>query len=353
MKIFYTVFVKVFAFLVSISVFFFLLIGFLTVLANKHENQIFTNSSKEVDSKNKIALLNLEGPIIGISKKKLDIGFFDIFNTINSNFIEKALKEIKDQKVSGLVISINSPGGTVSESYKIYNIIKDFKEKNEIKIFFHTNEMIASGAYWMALSADKIFADYGSLIGSIGVKGPDWIYFDNPISISSGILSNSIETRNGIKKFNNIAGNSKDIFDPFRKPTEKEIYDLQKNVQIIYEDFVNLVSKNRKIEKNFIINDIGAMIYGNKVAEEKYLIDGTKSIDEVIKALAKDLELEEFQIIQENRKDKKIFNNIVNSIFYSNEQLDNFKINNEKNLCKNVKIRINSIFFINDFEAKC
>ena len=50
MKIFYTVFVKVFAFLFSFSVFFFLLIGFLTVLANKHENQIFTNSSEEVDS---------------------------------------------------------------------------------------------------------------------------------------------------------------------------------------------------------------------------------------------------------------------------------------------------------------
>ena len=353
MRIFYTVFVKVFAFMLSILVFFSLIIGFFTVFTKNYENQIFINSAGEINSENKIALLNLEGPIIGISKKKLDIGFFKVFNTINSNFIGKALEEIKEKKVSGLIISIDSPGGTVSESFKIYNLIRDFKEKNGIKIFFHTNEMIASGAYWMALSADKIFADYGSLIGSIGVKGPDWIYFDNPVSISSGMLGNSIETKNGIKKFNNIAGNSKDIFDPFRKPTNKEISDLQKNVQIIYDDFVNLVSKNRKIEKNFIINDIGAMIYGNAIAEEKYLIDGTKSINEVIKILAEDLKLKNYQIIQEKNKDEITFNNIVNSIFYSNKQLDNFKINNEKILCKNIKFRINSIFFINELEAKC
>ena len=160
MRIFYTVFVKVFAFLLSIIVFLSLLIGFFTVFNNNLNNQIFVNFSGEIDSINKIAVLKLEGPIINLSNKKLDIGFLDIINTINSNFIEKALEELKHQKISGLVISINSPGGTVSESYKIYNLIKEFKKINQIKVYFHTNEMIASGAYWVALSADKIFADF-------------------------------------------------------------------------------------------------------------------------------------------------------------------------------------------------
>ena len=353
MRIFYTVFVKVFAFLLSIIVFLSLLIGFFTVFNNNLNNQIFVNFSGEIDSINKIAVLKLEGPIINLSNKKLDIGFLDIINTINSNFIEKALEELKHQKISGLVISINSPGGTVSESYKIYNLIKEFKKINQIKVYFHTNEMIASGAYWVALSADKIFADYGSLIGSIGVKGPDWLYFDKPVSISSGILGNSIETKNGIKKFNNIAGNSKDIFDPFREPTKKEIFDLQNNVQNIYNDFINLVSKSRKIEKNIIINDIGAMIYGNQIAEEKYLINGTKDINNVIKALANELKLDNYQIIREENSKERSLNDIVSSIFYNSAQLNKFKINNEKILCKNFKSRISSIFFINDFESKC
>ena len=54
---------------------------------------------------------------------------------------------------------------------------------------------MASGAYWAALSGNKIFANYGSLIGSIGVKGPDWIYFDNPIVISNGLLGSSVVTK--------------------------------------------------------------------------------------------------------------------------------------------------------------
>ena len=46
---------------------------------------------------------------------------------------------------------------------------------------------MASGAYWVSLASDKIYANYGSLVGSIGVRGPDWIYFDTPVSISKGI----------------------------------------------------------------------------------------------------------------------------------------------------------------------
>ena len=88
------------------------------------------------------------------------------------------------------------------------------------------------------------------MIGSIGVKGPDWIYFDEPIVISNGLLGSSVVTKKGIKKFNNIAGNSKDIFDPFRPPTEKEILDLQNITQNVYQDFVSAVSKNRSIEKD-------------------------------------------------------------------------------------------------------
>ena len=62
---------------------------------------------------------------------------------------------------------------------------------------------------------------------------------------------------------------------PFRPPTNNEINDLQIAVQNIYNDFVNVISKNRKIENEFIINEIGAMIYDTKTAKEKFLIDDT------------------------------------------------------------------------------
>ena len=152
------------------------------------------------------------------------------------------------------------------------------------------------------LIREKIYANYGSLIGSIGVKGPDWIYYDLPVSISNGIFGNSVETKNGIKKFNNISGNSKDLFNPFRAPTEKEIIDLKNTTKNIYNDFVTTVSKNRKIEAKIIINDIGAMIFDSKTAKENYLIDEIASLDIVIQKMADHLSVKNFQILEKKEK---------------------------------------------------
>ena len=138
---------------------------------------------------------------------------------------------------------------------------EEFKNKSQIKIFLHTNEILASGGYWAALASDKIYANYGAMIGSIGVRGPEWIFFEKPFSISTGILGKSIQTKGVIKKYNTIAGNSKDLFDSFRMPTKKELDSLQDIVNSIYIDFVNAVAKNRSIENDFIIQNLGALIF--------------------------------------------------------------------------------------------
>ena len=78
------------------------------------------------------------------------------------------------------------------------------------------------------------------------------IYYNSPTSLSPGILGGYIESPNGIKLYSNIAGISKDIFNPFREPTDKEITQLQQMVDDIYEDFINLVSSSRKIETKII-----------------------------------------------------------------------------------------------------
>ena len=71
----------------------------------------------------------------------------------------------------------------------------------------------------------------------------------------------------------------KDIFNPFRKPTKEEMNKLQTMVDDIYSHFVNLVSINRKIEKNIITDDIGAMVFNSKRAKLNYLIDDEKNIN--------------------------------------------------------------------------
>ena len=86
---------------------------------------------------------------------------------------------------------------------------------------------------WSLFESDKIFASYGSIIGSIGVSGPSWFYYNNPTSISSGILGETIVTKNGIEVFNQNAGQGKDLFNPYRRPKNEEIKHLQNIVDLV------------------------------------------------------------------------------------------------------------------------
>ena len=269
MRVFFTTFFKVLATLLALGFFLALVIGILALAdVDNSSDFIFVEGNK--DSKNTIVVLNLNGPIIPDS---LNLNNFSTFQFISPSSFKKKLEKLKTLKPKLIIISINSPGGTVSASYEIFNILKDFKEKNNLKSYFHTNEILASGAYWFALSGDKISASYGSLIGSIGVKGPDWIYYDKPIALSSGIFGKSVETQNGIKLYSQNAGRSKDLLNPFRKPTEEELSKLQLIINNIYEDFILSVSKKRKIEKKIIKKEIGAMIYSATSAKNNFLID--------------------------------------------------------------------------------
>ena len=243
MGIFFNTFLKVFAILLSISVFFLILLVVLSYIGPNSVISEYKFIEGNKDSENKIAILRLQGPIVNHS---LDLNNFTFLQIIQPEDLRKKLKKLDALKPKILIVSINSPGGTVAASHEIFKLLKKFKDKNNLELYFHTDEILASGAYWFALAGDKIYASYGSLIGSIGVKGPDWIYFDKPISISNGIFGNAIETENGIRVFSQNAGKSKDLLNPFREPTKDEIKKIQSLINDIYEDFVNLVSKKKK-----------------------------------------------------------------------------------------------------------
>ena len=320
MTVFLNFFYKILAFFLAILVFFILIstiIVFSQTLGNKSQ---FILKKGDINSTNKIALLKLRGPILNESSNNIAFDIFDSLEVIYVNEVKKILDSLKTEKIKGLIISINSPGGSVSATSNLYNLLDDFKKTNNIKIYFHTNELLASGGYWASLVSDKIYASYGALVGSIGVRGPDWIYYDNPIAISQGIIGKRVETKNGIKVYKNIAGESKDLFDPFRIPTEKELEDLKKIVNSIYQDFVLLVSKQRSIEKNTIINDVGAMIFEAKEAKKKFLIDDIINLDKTIEKLVQDLNIKNFQII-EIKKNKLSLMQLTTKINFKNRKL--------------------------------
>ena len=304
---FFNIFFKTFGILIGVSTFI-LILNLSFFLFENSEPEIKLIQGQE-NSKNIIATLNLNGPIINnINSTFLS----DISEYIDPNGVKKNLDLLKKIKPKILIIKINSPGGTVTASSSLEEIFYNFKKETNVEIYFHSSELLASGGYWVATSGDKIFASYGSIIGSIGVSGPSWYYFDRPTSISKGIFGENINTKNGIKVFNQSAGTSKDLYNPFREPTEQELEHLNNLVNEIYNDFIIKVSKNRKIEISTLRNEIGALIYNSNQAKKFFLIDNILNYDDLIKKIIIDKNYDNYKVLSLNNNKNYYFRNLLN-----------------------------------------
>jgi len=352
MRVFIETFSKILAFLLAI-LFFFLIVSLISNYISDRNISHFSYYKGNKESEKKIAILNINGPIIS---EPQNINNFQIFNSLESiypSLMRSYLEELNEKNIVGLIISIDSPGGSVSATQKVYKMIKEFKKNKNIPIYFHSPSILASGAYWISLSGDKIYADYGAIIGSIGVKGPDWIYYNSPTSLSPGLLGGFVESPNGIKFYSNTAGISKDIFNPFREPSKKEIIQLQQMVDGIYEDFINLVSSSRKIETKIIKAEIGSMIFNTTQAKNYHLIDSQMDIEDVMKTLSKKLNLSDEQFII-NKKNKKY--NFLDLNFTS--KIDKLNLHNlyksyiKTNFCNNLVYEL-SVVSITSQSSSC
>ena len=217
--IFLNYFFKTLAILFAFT-FFIIVIGILGRSIDKNKKESFSFLKGKNNSENTIAILNLNGPIINYNESILSIDYKNII--IPEDTFTK-LAELKEINPKIIIIKLNTPGGTVSASVKLYNMFREFKKNTKAELIFFSDQILTSGGYWVASSGDKIYASYGTILGSIGVSGPSWIFYDNPTSMSSGIFGQTIVTENGIKLFSQKSGYSKDLFNPFRKPNSDEI----------------------------------------------------------------------------------------------------------------------------------
>jgi len=315
MNIFFSIFIKISSYVFSITFFILIILGISSYLETKSANYFeFTKGDK--NSENTIIILKLKGPIINAGNNIAD---FIEYRFITPDNVASKLNIIEDINPKILIISLNSPGGTVNATNEVYEKIIQFKKITKIPIYFHTNEILASGAYWISMAGEKIFASYGSLIGSIGVKGPDWFFYDEPTAISSGIFGQSIETKKGIKVFSQNVGQSKDLLNPFRKPTKIELNHLNSLIKVIYDDFINLVSKNRKLETNVLKNEIGGLIYNSIQAKNNFLIDDEITLDNLLNKILKDNKYNNFKILESIENNNNLLERVLISLINNNE----------------------------------
>jgi protease-4 len=272
--------------------------------------------SGEKDSENKLLSVPVNGIILGSAPEEdFSFGLSD-FLTYGYDIVDTLEEAAKDDSIKGIFMPFRTPGGTIFGSQAIYRAIKEYRETTGNPVVVYIEGISASGGVMAMVAADNIYADYGSLIGSIGVLGPSLTYFNKPMATDGGLFGGGIVTEGGIEKTAITAGRGKDIGNPFRKPSEEEIANLMAGVNNEYENFVNHVAKNRNMEPEMIRNEMGAQIFDNKMAQTYGLIDNTQYRGEAIVSLAKMAKLgDDYKLIKAVHDRKSLMDQLL-GVFY-------------------------------------
>ena len=207
--------------------------------------------------KPKIAVVRMSGVIADSNTKRGGISFQKYESILENAFDLHNLKAV--------ALLINSPGGSPAQSQLIGDKIRQLAEEKEVPVYAFTEDVAASGGYWLACAADEIYAVPSSIIGSIGV-----------ISASFGFKE--LIERYGIERRVHTAGKDKGFLDPFteEKPADvKRLKTLQKDLHTLFTGWV----KERRGQKvNGTDKELfeGAFWTAEK-ALEYGLIDGLES----------------------------------------------------------------------------
>ncbi|MAR39258.1 MAG: signal peptide peptidase SppA [Flavobacteriales bacterium] len=252
----------------------------ISILEEKSENNIKfseyleVNTKKENISENKIAIIYATG---GINTGE------GSYNTIGSETTVKAIrKAAEDDKVKAIVFRINSPGGSALASDIILREINLAKQKK--KVVVSMGNYAASGGYYIACTADKIFANSTTLTGSIGVFGllPNSKLLNDKL----GIYIDTVNTH----KYSDVGRGN-------RRLTNYEVDVIQKSVEDIYDVFISHVSGGRGLTKEEV-DEIGqGRVWSGIDAKEIGLVDEIGGLEDAIVTAAKLSEIEDYRVI--------------------------------------------------------
>ena len=239
-------------------------------------------SSFKKDSKDEeIAVLYASGAIYGGE------GFDAIYAR---NFVKDIKKLAENKKVKAVVFRINSPGGSANASDEILFEMQKLKKEKPVIVSF--GDYAASGGYYIAMGADKIYSEPNTITGSIGVFG--MIPYFKELANRNGISAHSVATNANSNFFSTINGASSGTVDI-----------LTKSVEGTYKRFVHFVTQNRKKTFEQIDEVGGGRVWSGTRAKELGLVDELGSINDAVAFAAKKANLKDYKVASYPKKTSK------------------------------------------------
>ena len=235
----------------------------------------------------KILLIDIDGPISNRPKKTL-VGFRSDTGMVDR--IREILKKAeKDKNIKGILLRVNSPGGTVTSSDIIYHEIKSFKERFKVKVYVSVIDVAASGGYYVALAGDSIMVHPTSLVGSIGVLA---------LKLNLESLMDKVGVEWEVVK----SSKKKDFMSPFRPLTKEERVLFQETIDRYYDRFVDLVVLNRD---GLDVKEVRALadgrVYNARQALNNHLVDSIGYLKDLVELAKKELDQPDLKVVTYSR----------------------------------------------------
>jgi len=198
----------------------FLLIGYLIIGIFSY---LRTTPSESTIMSNKkyVALIRLEGMIAP------DRDFS------SENLVPVLKKAFEDKNAEGVIIDMNSPGGTPVQAAIIHDAMLHLKKRYNKRLIIVGEDLMTSGAYYVAVAGDKIYVNPNTITGSIGV-------------IMKGFGFVDLMKKIGVERRVYVAGNDKDRLDPFLPQTPQDLEKIQGVIAEVHQNFVDAVMEGRK-----------------------------------------------------------------------------------------------------------
>jgi len=197
--------------------------------------------------------------------------------------IARTLDNLDAADAAGVVLLMNTPGGTINGSRAIADAVERYQARTGKKVVAFVRGMSASGGMYAMAGADRIIADHGSLVGSIGVIFGPFVRYQDVVATSGTLLESGVVTRGGITQEYLTQGEGKDFGNPFRDMTATERSVMTAGLANEYQEFVDWVATTRTIPAATITEELGAYIYDAKTATTKRLIDAMMGPDEAFR----------------------------------------------------------------------
>ena len=216
-----------------------------------------SDSVRKLYQEPRVAVIRVNGPIVG--GDDADMAWGSPSSTTSGALMRQFRKARQDDSVQAVLLRVNSPGGSAAATQEAAAELQKLKDSGK-PVVVSMGDTAASGAYWLAVYGDKIYANPSTITGSIGVY---MSYYDvQGLSEKLGVREEKIKS-----------GPHKDIFSPFRPMTEEERQLTQNMVDDMYEQFVAVVAEQRHMDSEKARSLADGRVFTGVQAKEAGLVD--------------------------------------------------------------------------------